>query len=689
VVAAGELLDHASEALRWIPLLPLLAAAISGLWLLFAPRNLPRAAVIALGCGAPLGSFAISLVSVWRLTTGEFPGGERFLADGVYTWIGAYPFQAELAFLLDPLSAVMALVVTGVGSLIHVYSVGYMDDDHRDDRGFQRFFLYLNLFMFSMLMLVLGDNLLVLFVGWEGVGLCSYLLIGFWYLEDHNAMCGQKAFVVNRIGDFGFLLGILLVFWAFAGAGHPSVEYRSMAANVGALAGRTVELPAFLSFLPGYPSWNLLTLAGLCFFVGACGKSAQIPLYVWLPDAMAGPTPVSALIHAATMVTAGVYMVVRLSFLYAHAPGALATIAWVGGVTALFAATIGVCQKDIKKVLAYSTVSQLGYMFMAAGVAAYSAAIFHLMTHAFFKALLFLGAGSVILGMHHEQDVTRMGGLRKRMRWTWATFLVGVLAIAGFPPLAGFFSKDEILLGAWAAHDVPGHRALWAIGLVTAGITAFYMFRLYFLVFEGESRAPAHVRSHVHEQGRWILVPLAVLAFFSIVAGALFGLPDAYGEVLLGIQGSNSLHHFLTPVAPGAHHEISHATEFGLAGLAVAVALAGTALAAWLYWLRPGLPERIAASARGLYALVYHKYFVDEIYDRLIVGPLVWLADRVCYRVIDAGLIDGLAVNGAAGLVRGTADRGLKYLQSGFTQSYVFVMLIGGAALVGWLLGGF
>jgi NADH-quinone oxidoreductase subunit L len=678
--------DHANEMLRWIPLLPLIAAAVSGIWLTFASRNLARAAVIGLGCGAPILSLAVALREVFRLT--QLPVEEgRFFVDNVYTWIGAHPFHAELAFLLDPLSAVMVLVVTGVGSLIHVYSVGYMDDDHRDDRGFQRFFCYLNLFLFAMLMLVLGNNLLVLFVGWEGVGLCSYLLIGFWYLEDHNAMCGQKAFVVNRIGDFGFLLGIFLIFWAFFRAGEPTIEFQAMAAHVDRVAAQTIELPAALSFLPAFPNWGVLTLAGLCLFVGAVGKSAQIPLYVWLPDAMAGPTPVSALIHAATMVTAGVYMVCRMSFLYAVAPGALATVAWVGGVTAFFAATIGICQKDIKKVLAYSTVSQLGYMFLAAGVAAYSAAIFHLVTHAFFKALLFLGAGSVILGMHHEQDTDRMGGLWRRMPVTHVTFLVGVLAIAGTPLFSGFFSKDEILLGAWVAHDVPGHYWLWTIGVLTAGLTAFYMFRLYFRTFLGENGSSMEVQARIHESPRWILLPLILLAFLSLFGG-LFGLPDVYGE-MLGIPGkSNSLHYFLQVSAPSEPHAIDHATELRLAGLAVLIAALGAGLAWLLYHRRPELPDRIAHSLRGLYGLVWNKYYVDEIYGFLIVRPLVRVSDAVLYRVVDARLIDGVGVNGVAALVRGVAERGLKYVQTGFVQSYVFVMLVGAIVLVGYLLGG-
>ena len=678
--------EHTSDALRWIPFLPLAAALGSGAWLMFAERRLPRPIVIVLGCGAPLVAFGIACTQFWELATGDAP----YLFDELYTWIGSphigAPFNAELAFLFDPLSAVMVLVVTGVGSLIHIYSVAYMDDDHRDDRGFQRFFCYLNLFTFSMLMLVLGDNLLVLFVGWEGVGLCSYLLIGFWYLEDHNAACGQKAFVVNRIGDFGFLLGIFLLFWAFAQAGHPTITFLEMQAHVGDVADRTVELPEWLAFLPGFPTWKLLTLAGLLLFIGAVGKSAQLPLYVWLPDAMAGPTPVSALIHAATMVTAGVYMVCRLSFVYTLAPGALATVAWVGGLTAFVAATIAVCQNDIKKVLAYSTVSQLGYMFMAAGVAAYGAAIFHLVTHAFFKALLFLGAGSVILAMQHEQDTEKMGGLWQRMPVTHLTFLAGVLAISGAPILfSGFYSKDEILLGAWLAHDTPAHRVLYGLGVVTAGLTAFYMFRLYFRTFIGESRAPAGVRSRIQEQRGWILVPLGVLAGFSVIGG-FFGLPDVWGA-LIGIQKSNSLHYFLEPVVHSASHEgVARATEFGLAGTAVVAAAAGAGLAWLLYYRRPELPDRIANSIGPVYELVFHKYFVDEFYHAVIVRPLVAFSDRVLFRLIDARIIDGVAVNGTAGFVRDVADRALKHLQTGFAQSYIFAMLIGGLILVGYLL---
>ena len=677
--------EHANAALRWIPLLPLVAAVLSGVWLVFTRRELPRAAVIGLACGAPIASFAIAVVQVLALAT-SLPADERFYVDNLYTWISAGDFHAELSFLLDPLSAVMVLVVTGVGSLIHIYAVGYMDDDQREDRGFQRFFAYLNLFTFSMLMLILGDNLLVMFVGWEGVGLCSYLLIGFWFLDDYNAKCGQKAFVVNRIGDFGFLLGIFLLFWSFTSAGLPTVEFREMAANIGLVANQSVELPDWLSFLPGYPRLGLLTLACLCLFIGACGKSAQIPLYVWLPDAMAGPTPVSALIHAATMVTAGVYMICRMSFAFSLAPGAQATVAWTGALTAFFAATIGLAQTDIKRVLAYSTVSQLGYMFLAAGVAAYSSAIFHVMTHAFFKALLFLAAGSVILGMHHEQDITRMGGLRTRMPVTWATFLVGVIAIAGVPPFSGFFSKDEILLAAHEAHGIPGNHLLWLIGLATAGLTAFYMFRLYYLVFTGQSRADHHTQAQIHESTTWVLFPLVVLALLSVIGG-FFGLPDAYGE-LFGVQESNSLHHFLQPVVNAPVHAVDHATEFGLAALTTLVGLAGIALATLLYYWRRDWVAGIVAAIHPLYALVRDKYRIDELYDVLIVRPLGGISRGLLARVIDQGMIDGLGVNGVANSVRSLGDGALKYLQTGFAQSYIFAMLLGGALLVAWLVRG-
>jgi len=657
--------------LRWIVLLPLFAAAVHGVSLGWLRQPLSRTATIALSCGAPILSFVLAFVSLIRLAT--LPPDARFLTDTLFTWIGAGSFSADAAFLFDPLSAVMTLVVTGVGSLIHVYSVGYMDDDHRDDRGFQRFFCFLNLFLFSMLALVLGDNLLLMFLGWEGVGLCSYLLIGFWYADRWNAYAGSKAFIVNRIGDVGFLIGIFLLFWALAGVDAATVNFRELAVALPQIADQTVTLPSWL----GGASWKLTTLIGICFFLGAVGKSAQIPLYVWLPDAMAGPTPVSALIHAATMVTAGVYMVCRMSFLYAEAPGASALIAWTGLATAVLAAAIAIAQTDIKKVLAYSTVSQLGFMFVAAGCGAYSAAIFHVVTHAFFKALLFLGSGAVILAMHHEQDTDKMGGLRQLIPWTHRWFAIGVLAIAGFPGMSGFFSKDEILLSAWLAHGVPGHRALYAIALVTAGVTAFYMFRLHFRTFLGESRVAPELRARVHEPNRWILAPLAVLGVLSVVGGWIG--PSAALNPIPGVDPaqSNSLANFLAPSLASTHHEVAFATERWLAALAVAVAGAGALLAAWLYLWRPGLPARLREAIAPVHRLVANKLYVDEAYDALFVRPLVVVSENVLYRGVDAGLIDRVAVNGSANLVRGLASGVLRHFQSGLAQGYLVVMLIG------------
>ncbi|MCC6643077.1 MAG: NADH-quinone oxidoreductase subunit L [Deltaproteobacteria bacterium] len=681
-----------TAALRWIPLLPLASAVIGGTMLGLLRRPLSRGVTIAISCGSVLGAFLVSLAAVWRLV--GLPENERLLIDTVGPWITSGQLRADLSFALDPISAVMILLVSGVGLLIHVYSIGYMDDDHREDKGFQRFFCYLNLFTFSMLTLVLGDNLVLMFLGWEGVGLCSYLLIGFWYADRWNAVCGMKAFIVNRIGDFAFLVGIFLLFTSIVGAlpegrSVGAVVFRDIEAVFPLIAEKMVRLPDWLSFLPGAPEWKLATLIGLCFFVGAVGKSAQIPLYVWLPDAMAGPTPVSALIHAATMVTAGVYMVCRLSFLYAEAPGASAVIAWTGGATALFAATIALVQTDIKKVLAYSTVSQLGYMFLAAGCGGYAAAMFHLLTHGFFKALLFLGAGAVILALHHEQDMEKMGGLNRFIPWwrpTHLCFLMGVLAIAGTPGFSGFFSKDEILLAAYTAEKIPGHVWLWGIGVVTAGLTAFYMFRLHFRVFFGQTRIAASLQGHVHEAAPTVTVPLVVLALLAIFGGYA-GLPQVYGD-MLGIAHSNSLGNFLAPSLAGGHgHAVSAQTELGLGGVAVAVAVAGVLVAFVLYLRRPGLADRLASALPGVYRLLVGRYWIDELYDRTIVRPLVWISERVLFRGIDAGLIDGLAVMGTARSVRSLASRGLRFAQTGFTQTYFAFMIAGAAAVVVYLLG--
>jgi NADH-quinone oxidoreductase subunit L len=671
-----------THVLRWIVFLPLLAAIYHGLAIGLVRRSSDRRLVALLSCGAVIGSFVLSCVALGKLV--QIPRGPtRVLIDDVYTWIGAgvssTRFSAEFGFQLDPLSTVMILVVTFVGSLIHIYSVGYMEDDHRDDKGFQRFFCYLNLFMFSMLVLVLADNVVLMFLGWEGVGLCSYLLIGFWYTDRHNAFCGSKAFIVNRIGDFAFLIGIFLLFSALSQAGSPVTSFREIAAAFGGIREATLAVPAWLPF---GPEWPVVEVVAICFFIGACGKSAQLPLYVWLPDAMAGPTPVSALIHAATMVTAGVYMVCRFSFLYAAAPGASALVAWTGGLTALLAATIAIAQTDIKKVLAYSTVSQLGYMFLVAGCGGYSAAIFHLGTHAFFKALLFLGSGAVILAMHHEQDIRRMGGLMRLIPRTHWVFLIGVAAISGVPGLSGFFSKDEILV--WAT-QAPGGLWLYRIGLGTAGLTAFYMVRLHCLTFYGECRAAPSVREQVHEVGPWMIWPLYVLAFFAIFSG-LFGFPQLWGD-MLSVEKSDSLARFLGPVLARVEKQhLDHATELGMAATAVAVAALGAALAWWLYLRRPELPERIAATFKGGHQLLVNKYYVDEIYDALIVRPLVAVSDRVLFRVVDAGVIDGVMVDGTARGVRALAAHGLKYAQSGFAQTYIFFMIAGAAAVVAYLV---
>jgi NADH-quinone oxidoreductase subunit L len=671
--------------LRWIPLLPLLAAAIHGVMLVAVRRPVPPWVTIALSCGSVALAFLITCVAFAQLL--GLPPDSRLLVDDFYTWIGAgvghRAFSAEIALALDPLSAVMALVVTGVGSLIHFYSVGYMREDDRDDKGFQRYFAYLNLFTFSMLVLVLADNLVLMFVGWEGVGLCSYLLIGFWYSDRHNAACGSKAFIMNRIGDVGFLVGVFLVYSALSEAGFATVGFQGIARHFDAIAGATLAVPAWLPF---GPEWSLVNVAGLCFFVAACGKSAQFPLHLWLPDAMAGPTPVSALIHAATMVTAGVYLVCRLSFLYIAAAEVSALIAWVGAGTSLFAAAVATSQRDIKRVLAWSTVSQLGFMFVAAGCGAFGAAIFHLGTHAFFKALLFLGAGSVILAMHHEQDIERMGGLRRRLPRTRWTFLVGTFAIAGIPPFAGFFSKDEIMIATHGA-AVPGHQWLYLVVLFTAGLTSFYMFRLYFKVFRVKTRIPPQIRQQLDDPPAGIVYPLYVLAFFAVTAGFI-GLPQSYGDHFLGgIQNSNSLANFLAPVLAGAsEHALDDGMEYWLALRAILVAGASAGIAWWIYVRRPQLGQRLVEPLAGPARLLASGLYLDEAASRLVVGPLVAGSRRVLDRFVDRRLIDGWLVGGTATGVRDFAADGLKYVQSGLAQTYLVMMVIGAVALVAWLV---
>ncbi|OGP78954.1 MAG: NADH-quinone oxidoreductase subunit L [Deltaproteobacteria bacterium RBG_16_64_85] len=622
-----------------------------------SPAPAPYRKLVAFIGPAVVGvSFVVSLLSVIALAARS--PHDRLFVQVLFPWIQAGGFSAPAALQLDPLSSVMILVVTGVGFLIHVYSVGYMSHE----KAFARYFVYLNLFTFAMLVLVLGSNYLVMFVGWEGVGLCSYLLIGYWYEKKSASDAGKKAFIVNRVGDFGFILGLFLLFWTFG-----TVNYTEVFAKIPMLSAS------------GVLTTETATAITLLFFIGAIGKSAQIPLYVWLPDAMEGPTPVSALIHAATMVTAGVYMVARSNALYLLSPVSMGVVAVIGAATAIFSATIGITQNDIKRVLAYSTVSQLGYMFLACGVGAFTAGIFHLMTHAFFKALLFLGSGSVIHALSGEQDMRKMGSLKKHLPITFTTMFIATLAIAGIPGLSGFFSKDEIL---WKAFSSPhGNIVLWAIGALAAGITAFYMFRLVFLTFFGASRMEPQVEKHVHESPGSMTVPLMLLAVFSVIGGWV-GIPEVLG-------GHNYFEEWLAPVfahgaAAGhgaAHHPV--ALELGLMAGSVAVALFGIGLAYYLYRVRTEKPEKIAGTVPRLYDVVYNKYYVDEIYDvvivRRIVDGSVWL-----WRAFDAAFIDGI-VNGVASLVRGTGDR-LRRVQTGVVGNYAFSLLLGAVLIVGYIL---
>ena len=568
--------------------------------------------------------------------------GETWTGD-LFPWIVAGTFETAVTAQIDQLSAVMLLVVTGVSFLIHLYSIGYM----HDDAGYARFFTYLNLFVFSMVMLVLAGNFLVLFVFWEGVGLCSYLLIGFWYERKSAADAGKKAFIVNRVGDFGFLLAIMLIWVTFG-----TVDY----AGVFGKADASISVGTY-------------TAIALLLFLGACGKSAQLPLFTWLPDAMEGPTPVSALIHAATMVTAGVYMVARCHKLFEMAPITLEIVAWVGTITAIFAASIGLVQTDIKRVLAYSTISQLGYMFAGVGVGAYAAGIFHLVTHAFFKALLFLGAGSVIHGLNGEQDLRKMGGLAPRMLVTTVTFLVGALGLSGVPPLAGFWSKDEVLGAAF--HE--GHIVMWALLLIGAFMTAFYTFRLVFLAFFGSPRMDKEVAHHVHESPAVMTVPLIVLAILTAVAGFI-GIPSAPGT---------AFGRFLAPVLPLHEEETGGAVAFTLLILSAAIAVGGVVLAWVMYGLRPVRSETIGVSRNPIYTLLARKYYVDELYDALFVQPIYRLA-QWCARIFDLGVIDGI-VNGIAQLVT-TWAMGMRRIQTGFVMNYALGILIGAVAVVAYFL---
>ena len=640
-----------------LPILPLAGAAING----FFGRHSSKKAITTVAltfCGA---AFALALLIALRFSSASAP----YYFDLAH-WLRSGDFQVDFSFYLDQLSLVMLLVVTGVGFLIHIYSVGYMWDDD----GYYRFMAYLNLFMFFMLTLVLAKNYLMMFIGWEGVGLASYLLIGFWFIKDSAASAGKKAFIVNRIGDFGFLIALFLMIKHFG-----TLDFPALFAKIQPLSSETTGA-------------GLLTAIGLLLMVGAAGKSAQIPLYVWLPDAMEGPTPVSALIHAATMVTAGVYMVARSHVIFERAPSALTVVAIIGTLTAIFAATIGIAQTDIKKVLAYSTVSQLGYMFMACGVGAFSAGIFHLMTHAFFKGLLFLAAGSVIHGIGGEQDMRKMGGLRSYMPWTFMTMGIATLAIAGIPPLAGFWSKDEILWRAFGASWV-----YWLIGVITAFITSFYMFRLMYMTFGGEYRgaiaqnAPGghghgandhdHGHGEPHESPMVMLAPLAILAILSLVGGFI-----NYG---------GRFEHFLAPVFQAGHTvqepvgEVASKTlEYALMGVSIVVAFLGWVVAHLLYSGRSQMPARIAGALGGLYEAVVHKYYIDELYAVFFVKPLIDGSTEILWHGIDQGIIDA-TVNNSADAARHVSDEA-RHMQSGNLRSYAGWVAAGGAVVIAYMV---
>jgi NADH-quinone oxidoreductase subunit L len=646
-----------------IPILPLAGAAING----FLGKKSSRSAVSTVGLVFSGAAFAWALSVALRFSSVDLPYQE-YIAH----WIRSGSFSADFALYLDQLSLVMLLVVTGVGFLIHIYSVGYM----WDDPGYYRFFTYLNLFMFFMLTLILANNYLVMFIGWEGVGLASYLLIGFWFTKDSAASAGKKAFIVNRIGDFGFLIALFLIIQHFG-----TLNFTQVFAQVQPIAPETAGA-------------GLLTAIGILLMVGACGKSAQIPLYVWLPDAMEGPTPVSALIHAATMVTAGVYMVSRSHMIFERAPMALMVVAVIGTLTALFAATIGIAQTDIKKVLAYSTVSQLGYMFMACGVGAFSAGMFHLMTHAFFKGLLFLAAGSVIHAVGGEQDMRKMGGLRSYIPWTFLTMGIATVAIAGIPPFAGFWSKDEILWQAYSSEH--GSWVFWLVGVITAFITSFYMFRLLFMTFFGDYRGAQvdeHGHAHAthghdqhghdedshgepHESPMVMLVPLMILALLSVVGG------------LVGI--GNRFEHFLDPVfssgaaAESAGEAAGKLTEYVLMGISVGVAFLGLILAYVLYISKPYLPQRIADGLNGFYTAVVNKYYVDELYAKLFVKPLVDGSTNILWQGVDRRIIDD-TVNNAADGARHVSDE-VRHMQSGNLRSYAGWIAAGSAAVIAFMI---
>jgi len=651
-----------NASLLWlIPCLPLVGAVVIGL----GNRKLSRIVSGSLASGMVGLSALLSFGALAKVI-----GNHETLTQTAYTWMKVGPLDVDVGFSVDPLAAVMICVVTGVGFLIHVYAIGYMDED-KDADSCWRFFAYLNLFIFSMLLLVMGDNFLLMFVGWEGVGLCSYLLIGFWFENADFAAAGKKAFITNRVGDFSFVLGLFWLFWALGD---------QATLNFAELQGVLAANPALVGGVGGF------AVTGICLlmFGGATGKSAQIPLFVWLPDAMAGPTPVSALIHAATMVTSGIYMICRLNFMFSMSPVAMGVVATIGALTALLAASIAVTQNDIKKVLAYSTISQLGYMFLGVGVGAYAAGFFHVLTHAFFKALLFLGAGAIIHALHHEQDMRHMGGLRKHMKGTYWCFVMAYLAIIGFPGFSGFFSKDEIL---WLTFATPPEQIavfgsgfplptiLWVIGVLTAVLTAFYMSRLMFMTFAGEFRG----HHAPHAAPKVMLWPLVVLAVLSVGAG-LLNLP--HWIHVEAIQGK--LHHFLDPVFSGANVRFDGADSSLEIPVMVGTLLLIAASVGWAYHLyvrAPGKAAAIADKVPRLHQGSQNKWYVDELYEAAIIGPILKVSEAVLHRVVDVRIIDGL-VNGVARLVRGVGTLYGSLIHTGQVQAYALAIAIGTAVMV-------
>jgi len=648
-----------------IPILPLIGVLVNG----FFGRRIEKAKkslVHWIGCGSVGLAFLVTCVIFLKMLGLE--PDKRLYDFTWFTWMASGDFSVDVGYLIDPISMFMCMFVTGVGFLIHVYSIGYM---WSDEGTYFRFFTYLNLFMFSMINLVLADNFLLMFLGWEGVGLCSYLLIAFWFSDKANAVAGKKAFITNRVGDFFFAIGILLLIVNLGKHGIWSLKYSDVFAHASLLS-------------PG-----LITLICILFLLGCTAKSAQIPLYIWLPDAMAGPTPVSALIHAATMVTAGVYFVARCNILFTMSPLAMHIIAVMGALTAFLAATIALTHNDIKKVLAYSTVSQLGYMFLGLGVGAYAAGLFHVLTHSFFKALLFMCSGCVIHAMSGEQDMRNMGGLRKKMPITFYTMVIATLAIVGFPGFSGFFSKDEIL---WKAFSSPnGNFTLWLIGVIAAAMTAFYMFRLIFMTFFNECRASEEVRKHIHEAPKSMTIPLIILAFLSVVGGYI-GIPAALG-------GSNIVEHFLAPViglgdgklfhdatgtalihgTKAAGHHFSHMTEYILMAITIIIVFAGILTAYMMYIKKRTMPENLAGKLPFSYRVLLNKWYVDELYELLVINPLHSFS-LFLWKVADVIIIDGL-VNGTARFFMGCGSK-LRHIQTGYVQRYAITFVAGTLAVI-------